>query len=403
VTVSPSPKTGSAETASAHAPSEGGLGGLRDRVSEWRNRLLASARFQRWAAGFPLTRPIARRQAHGLFDLTAGFVYAQVLYCCVRLGLFDLLWRDGPQPLETLAERVSLPLDGTDRLVRAATALRLLETRGGGRIGLGPKGAVVVGSPGIAAMVEHHAMLYADLADPLALLRGERGPTQLGAYWPYANTDDPKDLPERSVGAYSQLMATSQPLVAAEALEAYPFHKHRRLLDVGGGDGAFLTAAADAVPSLDLMLFDLPAVAERARRQFRASGLADRVTVHGGDFFADPLPAGADVISLVRILHDHDDARVERLLAKVYSALPAGGTVVVAEPMASDDSDAPVGDAYFGFYLLAMGRGRARTPAEQQALLGRAGFRDVRSWRTRQPFLARVMSARKDPDHGPAT
>ncbi len=391
MTASPPP-----EQTSARAPvDDGGPATLRDRLSDWRNRLLASARFQRWAAGFPLTRGIARRQAHGLFDLTAGFVYAQVLYCCVKLGVFDLLWRDGPQALETLAERVSLPLDGADRLVRAAKALKLLETRGGGKIGLGPKGAVVVGSPGIAAMVEHHAMLYADLADPLALLRGERGPTQLGAYWPYANTDDPKDLPEDSVGAYSQLMAKSQPLVAAEALEAYPFHKHRRLLDVGGGDGAFLTAAAQAVPGLDLMLFDLPAVADRARRQFQTDGLGDRVTVHGGDFFADSLPAGADVISLVRILHDHDDARVQRLLANVYSALPAGGTVVVAEPMASDDSDAPVGDAYFGFYLLAMGRGRARTPAEQQALLAQAGFGAVRSWPTRQPFLARVLSARK--------
>ena len=391
VTASPSSKNGP-----ARASAGGGPAGLRERLSDWRNRLLASARFQRWAAGFPLTRGIARRQAHDLFDLTAGFVYAQVLYCCVRLGVFDLLWHDGPQPLATLAERVSLPVDATDRLVRAAKALKLLETRAGERIGLGPKGAVVVGSPGIAAMVEHHAMLYADLADPIALLRGERGPTQLGAYWPYANTDDPKDLPEDSVGAYSQLMAKSQPMVAAEALEAYPFHKHRRLLDVGGGDGAFLTAAAKALPDVELMLFDLPAVAQRARRQFAEAGLGDRVTAHGGDFFADPLPGEPDVISLVRILHDHDDARVRQLLGNVYSALPEGGTVVVAEPMASDDSAAPVGDAYFGFYLLAMGRGRARTPAEQRFLLESAGFSQVRAWRTRQPFLARVMSARKD-------
>ena len=391
VTASPSSQDNS-ERASANG---GGAASLRDRVADWRNRLLASARFQRWAAGFPPTRGIARRQAHGLFDLTAGFVYAQVLYCCVRLRLFDLLWQEGPQPLDRLAARVSLPLDAADRLVRAAKALKLLETRGGGRIGLGPKGAVVVGSPGIAAMVEHHAMLYADLADPIALLRGERGPTQLGAYWPYANTDDPKDLAEDNVGAYSQLMAKSQPLVAAEALEAYPFRKHRRLLDVGGGDGAFLTAAAQAQPDLELMLFDLPAVAARARRQFAEAGLGDRVTAYGGDFFADPLPEGADVISLVRILHDHDDARVERLLANVYSALPDGGSVVVAEPMASDDSAAPVGDAYFGFYLLAMGRGRARTPAEQRILLESAGFSRVRERRTRQPFLARVMSARK--------
>lgn len=370
-----------------------GRAGWRDRLAVLRNTLLASPRFQRWAAGFPLTRPIARRQAQGLFDLCAGFVYAQVIYACVRLELFDLLWREGPQTVATLAERLSLPLDGAERLVRAGVALKLLDRRAGGRIGLGGQGAVIVGNPGIAAMVRHHGMLYADLADPVALLRGERSGTELGAYWPYANTDDPSDLSEARVAAYSTLMAQSQPMVAAEALEAYPFGKHDRLLDVGGGEGAFLSAAAAAEPELDLALFDLPAVAERARRRFAGEGLGARVTVHGGDFFRDPLPTGSDVVSLVRILHDHDDARVLRLLENVYAALPEGGSVVVAEPMASDESDAPVGDAYFGFYLLAMGRGRPRSPAEQRDLLTRAGFSQVREWPTRRPFLARVISA----------
>ncbi|MCC7280468.1 MAG: methyltransferase, partial [Chromatiaceae bacterium] len=50
-----------------------------------RNRLLASPAFQRWAVDFPLTRPIAQRRARALFDVTAGFVYSQILFACVRL------------------------------------------------------------------------------------------------------------------------------------------------------------------------------------------------------------------------------------------------------------------------------------------------------------------------------
>jgi demethylspheroidene O-methyltransferase len=58
---------------------------------DWRNRLLSDPRFQRWAADFPLTRPIARSRAKGLFDLVAGFVYSQTLAACVRLDLFPIL------------------------------------------------------------------------------------------------------------------------------------------------------------------------------------------------------------------------------------------------------------------------------------------------------------------------
>ena len=74
-----------------------------------RDSLLSSRRFQRFAAAFPLTRPIARRRAAALFDLCAGFAYSQVLQACVQLRLFDALL-DGPDhlgiPLRVLINRL---------------------------------------------------------------------------------------------------------------------------------------------------------------------------------------------------------------------------------------------------------------------------------------------------------
>ncbi len=312
----------------------------------------------------------------------------------MRLDLFSIL-EEGPQTSQDLAGRLGLPREGAERLLRAAVALDLAERAGDDHYVLGPQGAVVLGNPGIAAMVEHHAMLYADLADPVALLQGRRDATELARYWPYASTDEPSALSEERVAAYSRLMASSQPMVAAEAVNAYPLHRHARLLDVGGGEGVFLQAVAEAAPKLDLMLFDLPAVAERARRRLRQEGLSGRVTTHGGDFFADPLPEGADVVSLVRILHDHDDARCLRLLANVRRALPPEGVVLVAEPMAGTPGAESVGDAYFGLYLLAMGRGRPRRFDETAELLRQAGFEGVRRHPTARPFLASVVSARR--------
>ncbi|QJE74951.1 methyltransferase [Aerophototrophica crusticola] len=351
----------------------------------------------RFATAFPLTRPVARRRAGALFDLCAGFVYSQVLLAFVRLRAAEVL-AEGPRTVAELAPRLGLPADGAARLLRAAAALDLAAERGGGRYGLGPLGAPLLGNPGIAAMVEHHVLLYADLADPVALLRQRRTDTGLAGYWAYAGAERPAEALAGDVDPYTALMAATQPLVAAEVLDAWPVHKHRRLLDVGGGDGSFLRATGQRAPGLELVLFDLPAVAARAQERFESEGLGGRARAEGGDFHTDALPGGADLVTLVRVLHDHDDGDVLALLKAVRRAIHPTGTLLVAEPMAGSRGRGAraMGDAYFGFYLLAMGRGRPRTPAELSTLLVAAGFQPPRPVRTRTPLLASLLAARPD-------
>jgi demethylspheroidene O-methyltransferase len=361
----------------------------RMRWREARDRLVASPSFRRWASAFPLTRLVARRRAGRLFDLCAGFVYSQVLLACVRLRLFDTL-AAGPLSIEQLAGRLALEPAATERLLRAAASLDLVERRGE-RYGLGPLGAALVGDEGVAAMVEHHAILYGDLADPVKLLRQRGRGTGLAGYWPYAGAGDPGGLADESVASYTRLMAASAPLVADEVLAAYPFGRHRCLLDVGGGDGTFIAMAARRHPRLSAVLFDLPPVATKAAARFAREGLAHRASAVGGSFRTDPVPAGADVATLVRILHDHDDDVALALLMAVHRALPPGGTLVVAEPMSGVPGAERMADAYFGFYLLAMGTGRARTPDELGSLLRQAGFGPPRRLPTRIPIAAQVL------------
>ncbi len=364
---------------------------LSDRWLRLRNRVLSDPRFQRWAARFPLTRFIARRRASTLFDLCAGFVYSQVLHAAVRLGLLEAL-ADGPRTAEELAPDLALTAEAARRLLDAAASLKLVERRARGRYGLGIHGASFLGNPAVATMVEHHALLYRDLADPVALLRGERAGTELGRFWGYAG-GGPAPRTEAEVAGYSALMAGSLSLIAEDILEAYPPERHRRLLDVGGGEGAFLEAVAKRAPHLSLVLFDLPPVAERARERLGRAGLAERATAVGGDLFRDLLPAGADLVSLVRVIHDHDDPQALLILRAARRALGPGGVLLLAEPMAQTSGAEPVGDAYFGFYLLAMGQGRPRTAAQLRALLLRAGFDRVRGRATRRPMLARLLVA----------
>ena len=366
---------------------------LRDRWRARRDRLLTNSDFRRWAAGFVFTRPFARARARALFDLVGGFVYSQVLLASVRLGLFELLAKN-PLTLGELTGALSLPAHAAQRLLDAATALRLLERRRGGRYGLGPLGAPLVGNPALLSMIEHHAVLYDDLRDPVALLRGSDGPAGLSSYWPYAGDRAPGELDAGSVARYSALMSASQPLVADEILDAYPVASHHCLLDIGGGEGGFLARAAHRAPSLRLMLFDLPAVAQRAHARLAALGLTHRAVAVGGDFLRQPLPAGADLATLIRIVHDHDDEAAMVLLRAAHDCLPPGGTLLLAEPMAHTPGAEAMGDAYFGIYLLAMGRGRPRSADELTRMLQQAGFAQVRRLRTHMPLQTGLLMAR---------
>ena len=366
----------------------------RDRIIAWRNRLLADPNFQRWAAAFPLTRKVAENRAKTLFDLCAGFVYSQVLYACVQLRLFEILVEQ-PYSIVELSRRLALPTRSATRLLEAAEALGLVERQSGERFGLGVHGAAFLGNPALAAMVTHHALLYADLCDPVALLRGGESNTALTRYWAYARNERPDELKKQDVANYTALMSASQTLIAEDVLEAWPLSANHCLLDVGGGDGAFLAAAAATAPELRLMLYDVPAVAELAADRFAAMGLSHRAFVASGNFFTDPLPPGADVITLVRILLDHDDAKVVALLRNIRQALSENGVLLIAEPMSGTASTAEIGNAYFGFYLLAMGGGgRARSPHEFSRLLRETGFDSGRVLKTRRPMLTGAIVSR---------
>jgi demethylspheroidene O-methyltransferase len=384
---------GSSQVAAVAGETPVHTGGLRERFLRWRDRLLGKPAFHRAATRFPLTRPIARRRARALFDLSAGFVYSQILFACVRAGLFDLL-ADGPRSTAAIASATGLPEAGALRLLRGAASLRLVQPAGEGAWRLGNQGAVMLGNPSIGAMVSHHERLYADLADPLALLGG-RADTQLAKLWPYA-AGEREDMAAAEVAAYSELMAASQSLLSEDILDACGVGDSGHWLDVGGGEGVFLCAALRRNSALRGTVFDLPQVATRARERLLQSGLAARAEAVGGDMFNDPWPAGADTISLVRVLHDHDDAPARALVARARETLPPGGRLVIAEPMAGTRGAEAMGDGYFGFYLLAMGSGRPRTAGELTRWVLEAGFDRCRELKTAQPMLARVLVAERD-------
>ncbi len=345
-----------------------------------RNRLLAAPAFQSFALAFPPFRTISRSRSRQLFDLLAGFAYSQVLYTTVKLGLVEML-REHPLEPAAIAARIGWPTDKAERLLKAAAGLSILERTSTGSYTLGIHGAALAGNPWIARFITHHHLLYDDMADPIALLSGEKKDNKLKDFWNYTST-------EHAAG-YTALMAASQQAVAAEILAAYDFGKHRHLIDVGGSNGTFLAAARAKHPNLQFSLFDLPAVAEIAR-----ANLGPGVDIHGGSFLTDELPQGPDVATLIRIAHDHDDPSVLTMLSAIRRMLPPGGRLILAEPLSGNAATAPITDAYFGAYFAAMGQGRTRTPREIEKLALEAGFSSLNVVKTRNPVVTGLLAIR---------
>lgn len=346
-------------------------------------RLAMSPRFHAIAERLPFVRSHARAEGRALFSILSGFVQSQALLALVELGLLERL-AEGPADAETLARQARLPIERLAVLMQAGAALGLVRRRRA-LWHLTPRGGAFLTVPGLEAMVRHHTVLYRDLADPAAFFRGETVP-ELAGFWPYVFGELAQS--DAALAArYSALMSDSQSLVAADTLRLVDLSDRRHLMDVGGGTGAFLRSVSARYPALDLTLFDLPAVVAGA------DAAIPRMRVHPGSFRDDALPPGADAISLVRVLYDHPDSLVCRLLAAARAALPAGGRLIVSEPMSGGDRPCPETDVYFAVYTLAMHTGRTRSAAEIAGFMAESGFQPRPPRAAPRPYVTSVVEA----------
>lgn len=354
-------------------------------------KVIARPSVQDWVSRVPGLRWFAKRDGAQIFELVQGFVRSQVLYAIVQLNLPERLL-DGPLSAEVLADTLDFDLDRMEILLKAGVAIGVLQKRFG-RFGLTRQGAALVGVPGLQDMILHHTALYRDMTDPVALLKGETQ-TELANFWPYVfgatGASDPA-----TAKRYSDLMADTQALLARDTLQTVDMRRFKRILDVGGGTGAFAIALAQNNPAVKIDLVDLPAVEPAAIERIDSAGLRDRIAYHGRSFRDDPLPRGADAITLIRVLYDHNTATVRALLKKVHDLLPPGGTLVISEPMSGGDTPDTITDVYFAFYTLAMRTGRTRSAPEIASLCREAGFETVTPHRPMRSYVTSVVTAVK--------
>ena len=177
----------------------------------------------------------------------------------------------------------------------------------------------------------------------------------------------------------------------AAVLAAYDFSRFTTIADIGGGRGHLLRAVLDTVPSANGILFDLPDVV--ASLDLDADQLAQqRLSLHGGDFFADKLP-NADLYILMEVIHDWGTAQAASILSAVAEAAPPGATVLIIEAVVEDKDPDPVVHT-LDMIMLAITGGRERTAAELSQLLHDAGLSATAVLTT--PGVLRIVEAVKN-------
>tara|TARA_A100001011_G_scaffold342683_1_gene376395 strand:+ start:119 stop:1228 length:1110 start_codon:yes stop_codon:yes gene_type:complete len=359
---------------------------------DWRNQLVTSQKFQKWAGNTPIIRNIARKDAEKIYDLMAGFVYSQTLLAMVELDLFGYLKERSLSATE-LSNETQIPKRNITILCQSAVAIKMLERVGDEQYALSRLGAAVIGVDGLTDMIRHHRLFYEDLVDPVRLLKNEAD-THMSKYWPYVLSDQSGSIKSHVAGKYSDLMRSSQKLVAEETLRLISFSSTARLLDIGGGTGAFIEEVSKVTNGISFCLFDLPQVIEKAKG-FPFYENNNQFETAAGSFVLDKIPVGYDTITLIRVLYDHNDDVVITLLKKIYDALPVAGRIIISEPMSGGKKPIRSGDSYFGFYTMAMSTGRPRSPQEHQYFLNKVGFRTVKKHKGTREFITQVISARK--------
>lgn len=141
----------------------------------------------------------------------------------------------------------------------------------------------------------------------------------------------------------------------------------RTVVDVGGGTGSLLAEILKAHPALGGILVDLPATVERSATIFESAGVADRVLLAGQSFF-DPLPAGADLYLLHKVLDNWPDREAGAILTRCAEAARPDGRVVVMTGV----TDALISDPQL--LMMVLVGGKDRTMAEFRALAATAGL-----------------------------
>lgn len=305
-------------------------------------------------------------------QLIGGFRISQAISAAVALGVPDAL-ADGPRSSDELSAEIGAHPQSLYRLLRALASVGVM-TESDGRFALTPMAqplrtdardslapwAVFMGRP-------YQWQIWAGLADTVRT--GESAFDRIHGedVWTY-RAGHPEESAYFDRAMEGRIRRSQDTLLAA-----YDFGRFRRIVDVGGGNGALLTAILSAHTNVEGVLVDQEHVVSAAPALLESAGVADRCRVIAGDFF-ESVPADGDAYILSAIIHDWDDEGAARILSTVRRSIPADGTLLLYERIVGGPNE-DAETKFMDLTMLVVLGGRERTRDEFDQLLSSSGFR----------------------------
>jgi hypothetical protein len=314
-----------------------------------------------------------------LYQLASAHYLSQVLYVAAELGIADLL-ADGPQTHDALAARTHTHAPSLRRVLRLLASAEVFAENADGRFELTPVGSFLRSGPGsfrATARLFGGPLVWQSWGDLLTTVR--TGQAALHRVFKTDSFAYFADHPEEAA-VFDEAMGSFTAMISGAVAAAYDFSPMRSIVDVGGGEGALLTGILRAYPDLRGTVFDLPRLADGAKRQIAAASLAARYQFVPGDFF-EAVPGGHDAYLLKHVIHDWDDQRAVAILRTCRRAMGHEAKLLIVEgvyPARIDGSPESRGAAANDVNMMVCTGGRQRSEAEFRDLYTAAGFQLTR-------------------------
>lgn len=296
-------------------------------------------------------------------EMAWGFKNSAILLNSLRAGIFESLGHESKSSA-AVALDCGLNARATDVVMHALVATEVLEKNGGVfSIASGARPLLLADSPTTLKSILGHNLFmmrnWAHLDEAL----------QTGA--PVRKEEQSQQQLEDFILGMENVSRLSSKEVAAKV----DLSQAQLLLDLGGGPGTAALTFAEAHPHLHCVVFDLPGPIEIAKQQIKAAGLEDRVRVATGDFHADALGDGFDVVYISNIIHMMDPQHTLQLLKKAAAALNPGGRLMLKDFFLEECLTEPKSGAQFSVNMLVNTKGgKTYTRVETMELLNEAGF-----------------------------
>ncbi len=297
-----------------------------------------------------------------------GFQESRILLTAYELGLFTAIGA-GRHASAGIASLLGTDPRATDRLMNALTAMGLLVKENGRfRNSDAASSYLVRDSPGYLGGLMHTVHLWDTWSTLSAAVKT-------------GTSVRVRDVNERGDAWLAAFIAAMHDRAARQApgvVGLIDLAGVTRVLDVGGGSGAYAMAFARANPGISAVVFDLPNVVPLTRSYVEKEGLSARVSTAAGDYLTDELGKDYDVVFLSAIVHSNSPAENGELIKKCARALRAGGSVVVQDFIMDEERVTPAHGAFFALNMLVgTDAGDTYTEAEVSAWMTAAGLSGV--------------------------